>query len=174
MAAEEAGVAVYQVEPLPEGQGDIGTVSVRFRDMSTDRMVERRWPIPYEASAQRMREAAAEIRIATVAALFAAKLKDDPVGEIGGLQRPRADGERTSIALSQCNPRPAAAGDDRTSPAAETITRMHPFSNTTPLIGSSITATPRMTDRDPSKSNFNYGLALKTNETDVRASTPFD
>ncbi|MEM7014695.1 MAG: YfbK domain-containing protein, partial [Verrucomicrobiota bacterium] len=81
MAAEEAGVAVYQIEPLPEGRGDIGTVSVRFRDVSSGRMVERKWPIPYEASAYRINEAATEVRVASVAALFAAKLKDDPVGD---------------------------------------------------------------------------------------------
>ena len=32
MAAEEAGVAVYQIETIPGGRGDLGEVSVRFRD----------------------------------------------------------------------------------------------------------------------------------------------
>lgn len=81
LAAAEAGVAIYQFEPLPSGVGDVGTVSVRFRDMSTGQMVEKRWPIPYEASAPRISEAAPSIRIATSAALLAAKLKNDPVGD---------------------------------------------------------------------------------------------
>ncbi|MFT5464990.1 MAG: Mg-chelatase subunit ChlD [Verrucomicrobiales bacterium] len=81
LAAEEAGVAVYQIEPLPGGTGDVGTISVRFRDMASGRMVERRWPIPYEASPRRIGKAAPAVQIASVAALFAAKLKGYPVGE---------------------------------------------------------------------------------------------
>ena len=81
MAAAEAGVALYQFEPMPEGEGDIGFVSVRFRDMSSDQMIERRWPIPYEPTAARIDEAKPSIRIAAAAALLAAKIKDDPVGE---------------------------------------------------------------------------------------------
>jgi Ca-activated chloride channel family protein len=86
MAAEEAGVAVYQVEPKSDGQGDIGSVSVRFQDMSTGEMVERRWPIPYEPGASRPEHAAASQRIATAAALFAAKLKGEPLGEVVELE----------------------------------------------------------------------------------------
>ena len=46
MAAEEAGVAVYEIEAKPDGEGDVGSVSVRYRDLSTGLMVENRWPIP--------------------------------------------------------------------------------------------------------------------------------
>jgi len=81
MAAAEAGVAVYQFETLPSGEGDVGSVSVRFRDLSTDEMVESRWPIPYEADAQRADQAAPSMCIATSAALFAAKLRGEPLGE---------------------------------------------------------------------------------------------
>ena len=49
MAAAEAGVAMYQFEAKPDGEGDVGSVSVRFRDLSTGQMIENRWPIPYEA-----------------------------------------------------------------------------------------------------------------------------
>lgn len=82
MAAEEAGVAVYQFEPMAGGGGDVGSVSVRFRDMSTGRMVEKLWPIPYEPSAPRPEEAEPSMRIATAAALLAAKLKGEPLGEV--------------------------------------------------------------------------------------------
>src|SRR5690606_26948831 len=47
LSAEEAGVALYQVETLPEGEGELGQVFVRFRDPSTGRMVERSWTMPY-------------------------------------------------------------------------------------------------------------------------------
>ena len=86
MAAAEAGVAVYQFEAKPDGQGDIGSVSVRFRDMSTGQMVEKRWPIPFEANAPRAQEAAPSMRVATAASLLAARLRGEPLGESVDLQ----------------------------------------------------------------------------------------
>jgi Mg-chelatase subunit ChlD len=81
MAAAEAGVALYQFEAKPDGEGDVGSVSVRFRDMTTGQMVENLWPIPYEADAPRLDQAAPSLRIATSAALLAAKLRGEPLGE---------------------------------------------------------------------------------------------
>jgi len=81
MAAAEAGVAMYQFEAKPDGEGDVGSVSVRFRDLSTGQMVENRWPIPYQADAPRPDQAAPSLRIATSAALLAAKLRGEPLGE---------------------------------------------------------------------------------------------
>ena len=81
MAAAEAGVAVYQFEAKPDGEGDIGSVSVRFLDLSSGQMVENRWPIPYEAAAPRVDQAAPSLRLATTAALLAAKLRGEPLGE---------------------------------------------------------------------------------------------
>ncbi|MCA9191712.1 MAG: von Willebrand factor type A domain-containing protein [Planctomycetales bacterium] len=81
MAAEEAGVAVYQYEVKPEGSGDVGNLSVRFQDMATGQMVEKRWPIPYEANAPRLELANPALQTATAAALFAAKLRGEPLGE---------------------------------------------------------------------------------------------
>ena len=81
MAAAEAGVAVYQFEAKPDGEGDIGSVSVRFRDVSTGQMVENRWPIPYEADAPRVDQAAPSLQVAVTAALFAATLRGEPLGE---------------------------------------------------------------------------------------------
>jgi Ca-activated chloride channel homolog len=81
MAAAEAGVAVYQFEAKPNGEGDVGSVSVRFRDLATGQMVEHRWPIPYEADPPRPDQANASLRIATTAAMFAAKLRGEPLGE---------------------------------------------------------------------------------------------
>ena len=86
MAAAEAGVALYQVEAKPDGEGDIGSVSVRFRDLSTGRMVEHRWPIPYEAGASRLGNATPSLRIATSAAFLAAKLRGEALGEVVDLR----------------------------------------------------------------------------------------
>ena len=80
MAAAEAGVALYTLESKANGAGDIGQVSVRFRDLSTGQMVENRWPIPYEADAPRADQATPSLRIATSAALLAAKFKGGPLG----------------------------------------------------------------------------------------------
>ncbi len=86
LAAAEAGVAMYQFEAKPDGQGDVGSVSVRFRDLSTGQMIENRWPIPYEADAPRPELAAPSLRIAASAALLAAKLRGEPLGETVDLQ----------------------------------------------------------------------------------------
>ncbi len=99
MAAEEAGVALYQIQPLPEGEGDIGSVSVRFRDMSTGQMVERRWPIPYQPNACRLDAAPTSMKTAVCAAMLGSKLKGDALGEtvdLAQLARYAADlsGER--------------------------------------------------------------------------------
>ncbi len=81
LAAEEAGVAVYQVEVKPNGQGEVGTVFVRFRDLETDQMIEQQWPILYESSAPRLDQANPSMQLAASAALFAAKLGGGPLAE---------------------------------------------------------------------------------------------
>jgi hypothetical protein len=81
MAAAEAGVAVYQFESKVDGEGDVGSVSVRFRDLSTGQMIENRWPIPYEASVPRPDQATPSLRIATAASLLAVKLREEPMGQ---------------------------------------------------------------------------------------------
>ncbi|MFG0254595.1 MAG: von Willebrand factor type A domain-containing protein, partial [Rhodopirellula sp. JB053] len=81
MAAEEAGVAVYEIEAKPDGEGDVGSVSVRYRDLSTGLMVENRWPIPYHADVPRLDESPESMRVAASAAFLAAKLRGEPRGE---------------------------------------------------------------------------------------------
>jgi Mg-chelatase subunit ChlD len=82
MAAAEAGVAVYQVEPDPAGEGDLGAVSVRFRDLDSGEMIERRWALPHLVTAPAADQGGDAIRIATVASQFAAKLAGGPVGDV--------------------------------------------------------------------------------------------
>lgn len=81
MAAEEAGVAIYHFEAKPDGEGDIGSVSVRFRDLSSGQMIENRWPIPYLADAPRFDQAAPSLQIASIAALLAVKLKGESLAD---------------------------------------------------------------------------------------------
>ncbi len=91
MAAEESGVALYHFEPMPEGRGDIGTISVRFFDISSNQMVERTWTIPYQAEVAFFSKADPRLRLASVAALFAEKLKGSPVGDRVELKRLRQE-----------------------------------------------------------------------------------
>jgi Mg-chelatase subunit ChlD len=78
LAAAEAGVAMYQVEVKPDGIGDVGSVSVRFQDVSTGQMVERRWPITYNAKTPSVDTTKPTMQLATAATLFALKLKGEP------------------------------------------------------------------------------------------------
>ena len=81
MAAEESGVALYHFEALPEGEGDVGHVSVRFLDTATDQMVERKWNIPFEEDVTSFTDSDPALRLAGTAALFAEKIKGSAVGE---------------------------------------------------------------------------------------------
>ena len=81
LAADEAGVAMYQVQTLPEGTGEIGEVSVRFRDTATGEMVERTWTIPYEQSAPAIDKADPKTQLATLSLLAAQKLQGGPLAD---------------------------------------------------------------------------------------------
>lgn len=81
MAAEEAGVAIYQIEPIPGGKGEIGEVSVRFRDTTAGQMVERTWAISHNPSTPSFDRAAPSMQLATFAMLAAEKLKGGAYAE---------------------------------------------------------------------------------------------
>jgi uncharacterized protein involved in exopolysaccharide biosynthesis/Mg-chelatase subunit ChlD/tetratricopeptide (TPR) repeat protein len=81
LAAEEAGVAIYQVEPLPGGNGELGEVSVRFRDTASDQMVERSWTIQYDANAPAIDRATPSMQLALLSMLAAEKLKGGPLAD---------------------------------------------------------------------------------------------
>lgn len=81
LAAEEAGVAIYQVETLPQGRGEIGEVFIRFRDTTTGSIIERSWPLPYDASTPALDQARPSMQLATLAMLTAEKLRGGPLGE---------------------------------------------------------------------------------------------
>lgn len=81
LAADEAGVAIYQVETLPEGSGEIGEVSVRFRDSASGEMVERAWTIPHDPSTPAFDKADPKTQLATLALLAAQKLQGGPLAD---------------------------------------------------------------------------------------------
>ena len=87
MAAEEAGNALYQIEVLPQGEGEVGEVSVRFRDAASGRMVERTWTIPYEAQAPAFDQASPSIQLAGLAAFTAEKLRGAPMADAVDFQK---------------------------------------------------------------------------------------
>lgn len=79
LAAEEAAVALYQIEALPQGAGDVGEVFVRFRDTATGQMVERSWPIAYDAAMPAFDRAMPSIQLAGLASMLAERLRLGPV-----------------------------------------------------------------------------------------------
>ncbi|MES2996509.1 MAG: von Willebrand factor type A domain-containing protein [Verrucomicrobiota bacterium] len=81
LAAEEAGVAIYQVETLPDGRGEIGEVAVRFRDTASNEMVERSWSVPYEAKTPALDQAAPSMQLAVLAMLAGEEIKGGPLAE---------------------------------------------------------------------------------------------
>jgi Ca-activated chloride channel homolog len=90
LAAEEAAVALYQVEVLPQGAGELGEVFVRFRDPASGAMVERSWTLAYDPAARAFDRATASLQLAGTAALMAEKLRESPLADqfkLGDLAR---------------------------------------------------------------------------------------
>jgi Mg-chelatase subunit ChlD len=78
LAAGEAAVALYDVEVLPQGDGELGEVYVRFRDTAAGAMVERSWTLAYDAHAPAFDRASPSMQLAGTAALLAEKLQGGP------------------------------------------------------------------------------------------------
>jgi secreted protein with Ig-like and vWFA domain len=81
LAADEAATALYQIELLPQGSGEVGEVFVRFRDPVSGTMVERSWTIRYDPYAPRFDHATPSLQLAGIAALVAEKLSGGPMAE---------------------------------------------------------------------------------------------
>ena len=91
--ANQAGVAIYQVEPLAEGRGELGEVRVSFRHGASGERIERVWKIGYEPVATSFEGATASMQLAGLSLLAAEKLKDGPLADLidfGKLTHPRA------------------------------------------------------------------------------------
>jgi secreted protein with Ig-like and vWFA domain len=81
LAAGEAAVALYEVEALPQGDGELGEVFVRFRDAASGTMVERSWTLPYDPYAPAFDRATPTMQLAGTAALIAEKLRGGATGD---------------------------------------------------------------------------------------------
>jgi secreted protein with Ig-like and vWFA domain len=81
LAAEEAGVAIYQIEPLPEGRGEIGEVSVRFRDTASGAMVERMWTMAHDPATHGVDSAVPSMQLAVLSMLAGEKIKGGPLAD---------------------------------------------------------------------------------------------
>lgn len=81
LAADESGTALYQVEPLANGSGEIGELYVRFRDTATGEMVERSWTIPYESQAPAIDRSQPQMQLAALSLLAAQKLQPGPLAD---------------------------------------------------------------------------------------------
>ncbi|MFA6287677.1 MAG: von Willebrand factor type A domain-containing protein [Opitutaceae bacterium] len=75
LAAEEAAVALYQVEVLPGGEGELGEVFVRFRDAATGNMVEHSWTLAYVPQPPAFARSTPSMKLAGTAAFLAEKLR---------------------------------------------------------------------------------------------------
>jgi autotransporter-associated beta strand protein len=75
LAAEEAAVALYQVEVIPDGEGELGEVFVRFRETATGNMVERSWTLAYAPQPPAFSRATPSMKLAGTAAFLAEKLR---------------------------------------------------------------------------------------------------
>jgi hypothetical protein len=81
LAPDEAGVALYQVQVNPQGDGELGEVYVRFRDAATGNMIERSWTMRYEPQAPAFDRASSTLQLTGAAALLAEKLGHVPEAE---------------------------------------------------------------------------------------------
>lgn len=81
LAAAEQGTAVYLVQLDPQGTGEIGRVSVRFRQTASGEMIERARIIAFDPAAPPLENAPPAMRIAGCAALLAEKLRGGPPAE---------------------------------------------------------------------------------------------
>ena len=79
LGAAESGNAVYLIKVDDDGMGDIGIVRVRYRDALSGQYEELSWNLPYSRSVPELRYASPTLRLAAVAAGFAARLNGSPM-----------------------------------------------------------------------------------------------
>ena len=76
LCEDKTGVVIYQVELLAGSVGDIGEVSVNFRDTTRHKMDERAWPISFPSRVTAFDQATPSMQLAGLALLAAEKLRD--------------------------------------------------------------------------------------------------
>jgi len=78
ISAAESGTALYTVEINAAGEGDIGTVHVRFRVPGTQNYEEHEWTVPYTGASASLDKASSTMRLAATAAAFCEWLAHSP------------------------------------------------------------------------------------------------
>ncbi len=81
LGAAESGNALYVIETIPQGDGDIGWVRVRYRLPGTNDYREQEWPIPYTGEAMVLEKASPALRLAAAASAFSEWLVSSPFAE---------------------------------------------------------------------------------------------
>ncbi|HOB99758.1 MAG TPA: von Willebrand factor type A domain-containing protein [Verrucomicrobiota bacterium] len=83
LGAAESGNALYILELNPRGQGDVGTVRVRYREAASGLYREHAWRVPYTGPAPGLEESSPAMRLAVTSAAFAEWLASSPfAGEV--------------------------------------------------------------------------------------------
>jgi len=83
LGAAESGNALYLLEVNPLGQGDLGTVRVRYREPASGLYREHAWRVPYTGPAPLLEQSSPAMRLAVTAAAFAEWLATSPfAGEV--------------------------------------------------------------------------------------------
>jgi Mg-chelatase subunit ChlD len=80
IGAAEAGNGLYVIEPNPQGEGEIGTVRVRFRVPGTSDYREMSWVVPYTGTAVALEQATPAMRLAATVSAFSEWLATSPFG----------------------------------------------------------------------------------------------
>jgi Ca-activated chloride channel family protein len=80
LAADEAGVALYEVEVLADGDGEIGEVAVRFVDTASGQIVERSQPLRFSPAVAGFDQASASLQLAGTAAMVGEFLRGGAPG----------------------------------------------------------------------------------------------
>ncbi len=70
IGAAESGNALYACEVNPRGEGDLGTVRVRFKVPGTSDYKEHEWTVPYTKDAPPLEQASPALRLAGTASAF--------------------------------------------------------------------------------------------------------
>lgn len=78
IGAAESGNALYVVEVDPHGEGDLGTVHVRFRVPGTSDYREHEWPVPFTGEGPPLEKASSALRLAGAASAFSEMLATSP------------------------------------------------------------------------------------------------
>jgi hypothetical protein len=69
---------LYEIEINPGGSGELGFVSIDFRDESSEQPIKQTWAIPFADRSSGFADAPPALRLAGLSAWTAAKLKQDP------------------------------------------------------------------------------------------------